>query len=304
MHQRILITGGSGLLAVNWAMAIRDKYEVILGIHSKNIELKGVNCLSLNLESVEQLSQTMLRISPDVVIHTAGLASVERCEAEPNLAMYVNAELAENVAKACVQLRLPLVHISTDHLFTGEDALVLETHPVAPVNIYGRTKAEAENRVRKIYPQALIIRTNFFGYGTSYRQSFSDIVIDSLRAGKELTLFQDVLYTPILAETLAFAVHELAERNESGVFNVVGDECISKYDFGMCLAEKFGLDNSLIKPGLIIEHLNFVKRPLNMSLSNQKISSILKWKLGGVGQHIARLLQLEQMGQAEELKSL
>jgi len=304
MDQRILITGGSGLLAVNWAMAVRERYEVTLGLHSKNIVLGGVNCLSINLESVEQLSQTMSIIKPDVVIHAAGLTSIERCELEPDLARHVNTELAENVAKVCARLELPLVYISTDHLFAGADTLVLENQPVAPVNIYGRSKAEAENRVRNICPQALMIRTNFFGWGTSYRQSFSDIVINGLLAGKELTLFQDVLYTPILAETLALAVHDLVEHKESGVFNIVGDERVSKYDFGMRLAEQFGLNHSLIKPGLIIQRPSLVKRPLDMSLSNQKIVSILNRKLGGVVQHIARLHQQEQLGQAQELKTL
>jgi dTDP-4-dehydrorhamnose reductase len=243
-------------------------------------------------------------IKPDVVIHAAGLTSVELCEAEPDLARHINTELAENVAKVCARLELLLVYISTDHLFAGADTLVSENHPVAPVNTYGRSKAEAENRVRNICPQALMIRTNFFGWGTSYRQSFSDIVINSLLAGKELTLFQDVLYTPILVETLALAVHELVEHKESGVFNIVGDERVSKYDFGMRLAEQFDLNRSLIKPGLIIERPSLVKRPLDISLSNQKIVSILNRKLGGVVQDIVRLHQQEQIGQAQELKTL
>ncbi len=285
-------------------MAIRDRYEVTLGLHSKNIVLGGVNCLSIDLESVEQLSQTMSIINPDVVIHTAGLTSVERCEAEPDLARHINTELAENVAKACTRLELPLVHISTDHLFDGIDTLVSENRPAAPINTYGRTKAEAEQRVLNACAQALVIRTNFFGWGTNYRQSFSDIVINGLRAGKELTLFQDVLYTPILAETLALAVLELIERKESGVFNVAGDERVSKYDFGMSLAEQFGLDRNLIKSGLIVKRPGLVKRPLDMSLSNQKISRTLNRKLGGVVQNIARLYQQEQIGQAQELKTL
>ena len=56
--------------------------------------------------------------------------------------------------------------------------------------------------VSKILNNALIIRTNFFGWGTSYRQSFSDFVIDNLRKGNNITLFNDVFYTPILIETL------------------------------------------------------------------------------------------------------
>jgi dTDP-4-dehydrorhamnose reductase len=304
MSQRILITGGSGLLSVNWAIAIRDRYEVTLGMHSKNVVLSGVNCLNIDLESVEQLSLTMSIINPVVVIHTVGLTSIELCEANPSLARHINTELAENVAKACFKLGVPLVHISTDHLFEGVETLVSESHTVKPLNTYGHTKSEAENRIQNIYPKALIIRTNFFGWGTSYRQSFSDSILQSLRDGKEVTLFEDVYYTPILAETLALAVHELVECKESGVFNVVGDQRVSKYDFGLRLAEQFGLDSRLVKPGLINGCSNLVKRPKNMCLSNKKIYSVLNRKLGGVVQHIARLHQQEQLGQAQELSAL
>nr|MBP6421672.1 SDR family oxidoreductase [Propionivibrio sp.] len=258
----------------------------------------------LDLESVDSLARALESIKPDIVIHTAGLTSVERCEAEPALAWHVNSELAGHVAQACARLGLSLVHISTDHLFAGHESLLAESHPVEAVNTYGLTKAEAENRVLEACPSALVIRTNFFGWGTGYRQSFSDNVINGLRAGRELTLFQDVFYTPILAEAAALAVHELVDRKACGIFNVVGDERISKYEFGISLADRFGLDSGLIKRGLITDRANLVQRPLDMSLSNQMASGILNRKLGGVGGHIARLHQQERIGQAQELKSL
>jgi dTDP-4-dehydrorhamnose reductase len=304
MRQRVLLTGGSGLLALNWAVAIRDRFSVALGLHRRNIVLGGVEHHVLDLESVEALARALDSIKPDIVIHTAGLTSVEQCEADPALAWHVNAELAGNVAQVCARRGLPLAHISTDHLFTGRESLLAEAHPVEPINTYGRTKAEAENRVLEACPSALVIRTNFFGWGTSYRQSFSDNVIGGLRAGRELTLFQDVFYTPILAEAAALAVHELIDRKAKGIFNVVGDERVSKYEFGIRLADKFGLDSRLFKQGCIADRGNLVQRPLDMSLSNQKASGILNRKLGGVVEHIARLHQQERIGLAQELKSL
>lgn len=303
MRPRVLITGGSGLLALNWALAIRDDQAAILGLHRRSVALGGIERHVLDLESVEQLDRTLEYLRPDIVIHTAGMTSVERCEAEPQLAQYVNTDLAENVAQACARADVALAHISTDHLFPGTGVLVAETEPVSPVNAYGRTKALAEERVLKAYPRALVIRTNFFGWGTIYRQSFSDYVIDGLRTGRELTLFGDVFYTPILAEAVALAVHELIDRKASGIFNVVGDDRISKYDFGLRLAERFGLDSRLIKQGGIADRASMVQRPLDMSLSNRKTSDVLGRRLGGVVEHIARLHQQEQIGQARELKS-
>ncbi|MFZ3087900.1 MAG: SDR family oxidoreductase [Methylotenera sp.] len=304
MKPRILITGGSGLLALNWAMAVKDRYLVTLGIHEREITLAGVHTVKIDLGSVDHLIRVFEIEQPQFVIHTAGLTSVEKCEGNPELAKLVNADLAVNVAQACAKLKLPLVHISTDHLFSGEASLVDETYPISPVNVYGRTKAEAESRILEIYPKALVIRTNFYGWGTSYRHSFSDKVIGALRAGRELALFQDVYYTPILAETVARAAHDMIDLKASGIYHVVGDERISKLEFGRKLAQEFKLDASLIKPGYITDQASLVRRPLDMSLSNQKTRNLLGKKLGGVNEHIARLHQQEQNGLAQELQKL
>lgn len=304
MNLRILITGGSGLLALNWALALRGRYSVTLGLHEREIALAGVQTRVIDLESVDHLIRAFETAQPQVVIHAAGLTSVEKCEDEPDLAQHVNVDLAVNVARACAKLELPLVHISTDHLFAGKVASVNETFPVAPVNTYGRTKAEAESRVLEAHPHSLVIRTNFYGWGTSYRHSFSDIVIEALRAGKELTLFQDVFYSPILVETAVQAVHDLIDLKAGGIYHVVGDERISKYDFGLTLAQGFNLDPSLIKPGYITDQVLLVQRPHDMSLSNQKTCKLLGRKLGGVAEHIARLHRQEQNGLAKELQKL
>lgn len=304
MQQRVLITGGSGLLALNWAWAVRDRFSVTLGLHKRTVVIPRVQTQAINLESIDNFVRTLEEVAPHVVVHTAGLTSVERCESEPEFARYVNVTLAANVAKACNIAGIKLVHVSTDHLFSGLDSLVDESQPFAPINVYGKTKAEAESRVLEFNPQSLVIRTNFYGWGTSYRHSFSDIVIYSLRAGERLTLFQDVFYTPILAETAAFVVHDLIELKASGIFNVVGDRRLSKYEFGLSLAKEFGLDSQGITPGLLADQANLVQRPHDMSLSNKKASDFLGRKLGGTGEHMARLHQQEISGLAQEIRIL
>lgn len=304
MRQKILFTGGSGLLALNWAMAIRDRHTVILGLHEREIALAGVRGIKIDLESVDGLIAALEKIRPQIVVNTASLTSVETCEAVPDLAQHVNVDLAANVAQACATLGIQLVHISTDHLFVGKESWVSEAYPVKPVNVYGLTKAEAEQRVLNAYPEALVIRTNFYGWGTGYRHSFSDVIIASLRANKELILFQDVFYTPILIEVLVRAVHDLLELKAHGVFNVAADERISKYEFGLRVAQEFKLDSALIKPGKIIDQVVLVRRPHDMSISNQKICHLLGRKLGSVGEQISRLHQQEKSGLAQELQKL
>jgi dTDP-4-dehydrorhamnose reductase len=304
MMSRILITGGSGLLAVNWALAVRNRFAVTLGLHQRSVSLASVRTANIDLGSADRLVAQIQDIGPDLVIHAAGLTSVERCESEPDLAWQVNVTTAANVAQACSRLGVSHVHISTDHLFAGKESMLDESAPVSPINVYGRTKAEAERQVIDRNPSALVIRTNFYGWGTSYRRSFSDVVIDGLRSGTGVTLFNDVHYTPILVKTMVDAVHDLVELKASGVFNVVGDERISKLDFGYLVASEFGLGRELIAKGSFGDQNFLVRRPMDMSLTNAKICSLLGRRLGGVEVGVSELHQQEINGLVQEIRKL
>ncbi|QID16967.1 SDR family oxidoreductase [Nitrogeniibacter mangrovi] len=301
---RIIITGGSGLLAVNWCATMRDRFDVVLAFHERMPALAGSVGHVLDLSSRVQIQAALDEFEPQAVIHAAGCTSVEGCEKAPELARHVNVELAENVAWACASRATPLVHISTDHLFAGDRPMATEETPVAPQNVYGATKAEAEVRVAKVCPEALIIRTNFYGWGTSYRQSFSDAIIGAVRQGRRISLFDDVYYTPILAESLIETSHALLERGASGVFNVVGSERLTKLQFGLMLAEVFALDASPIHRGAIADVPNLVARPRDMSLSNEKVRSVIGQDVGSVKDQLARLRQQALSGLASELEIL
>jgi len=302
MSGSILITGGSGLLALNWAVAVRDRGQVTLALYDREIRLAGIRAQYASLDSIDDVLRTLDAIGPEMVVHTAGLASVEDCEADEPLARHVNVDLAGHVAAACARRSLPLVHISTDHLFLGDQALVSEEQPVAPQNVYARTKADAERRVLDACPDALVVRTNFYGWGPRYRRSFSDTIIDTLRQGVPITLFVDVFYTPVLAETLSHAVHDLVRLNARGVVHVSGDERISKYEFGLRVARRFQLDAGLIQPGRLAERSALAPRPLDMSLSNAHACRLLGRHLGGVDLHLDRLYEQEQLGIAQEVQ--
>jgi dTDP-4-dehydrorhamnose reductase len=304
MKIRTLITGGSGLLALNWASALRDKYSITLGLHQQQVSLTGVSAVRLNLESLDRLIKQFEVLQPQIVIHAAGLTSVEKCESDPILARQLNVLLAINMAKVCAIFKVPFAHISTDHLFSGHNAFSDEDLPISPINIYGSTKAEAELRVLEENPDALVIRTNFYGWGTSYRQSFSDFIIRTLRAEKELELFDDVFYTPIVAEALAQTTHDLIALKAGGIFNIVGGQRLSKFDFGLKLAKEFDLNKALIKATQISKQSSLVKRPLDMSLSNKKAVGLLGRDLGTIDDHLSRLRQQEENGMAMELGKL
>jgi len=301
-NESILITGGSGLLAVNWAMSIRDKYEVTLLLHQRKISLQGVKTDVMPLNSLGECITAINKHQPDVVVHTAGLTSVEECESNPGLAQEINVDLAKNIAIACNRQGVQLVHISTDHLSSGEESFVVEEDGTAPVNNYAKTKLEGEQQVIANCKDALVIRTNFFDWGTKYRQSFSDFIINKLRDNEAVDLFSDVFFTTILAEELSKKTHQLVDANLSGVFNVVGSERLSKYEFGMKLANCFDLDTSLINEISINDKSNLVKRPKDMSLSNDKICKALSCTISSIDEQFQDLKHQENNNATNQVK--
>lgn len=294
MKAGILITGGAGLLAANWAAAVRDRYAVTLGLHARHISIDGVDSRVMNLDSVSAIAATLADTNATIVIHGAAMTSVDACEAAPQAAHHANVEIARNVALACKQQGAKLVHISTDHIFSGTSAMMDESAAIGPINVYAQTKAAGETAVLASCPAAIIARTNFFGWGLPYRKSFSDTIIDTLRAGNELGLFQDAYFTPILMEPLIEAAHELVSVGSSGIFHMVGDERLSKYEFGLRIAQTFGLDAGLIKPTLLAERRDLAPRPLDLSLDNRKLRAAIGHDIGDVDSQLAFLRAQER----------
>ncbi|MGZ8156285.1 MAG: SDR family oxidoreductase [Burkholderiales bacterium] len=295
------MTGGSGLLALNWACALRGEHEVVLATHTRRVALAGTTSVALTLDDENALARSLDAIAPDLIVHTAGLTSVDACERDPALARYANAELARNVAQASKRVGSRLIHISTDHLFGGHRSFYRETDPAEPLNVYAQTKLLAEQWVGEACPDALIVRTNFFGWGHRLRQSFSDWIHYNLAAGKSLTMFDDVFITTILIDRLALYSHRLAALGASGIYNVAGDERLSKYAFGERFAETFGLSKSLLQRGKIAASQLSAKRPPDMSLDNAKARERLGTLLGTTAEFLQSLKEQDVAGRREEL---
>lgn len=298
---RILITGGSGLLALNWACAVRDRWDVTLGMHQRQVSLAGVTSRPIDLTDVSAFGRQIDEIRPDLIVHTAGLTDVDRCEADPAGAIAGNASPAKNVAEAAASRSIQLIHISTDHLFTGEQSLVAETAVPRPMNQYAASKLRAEEWVLAANPSALVVRTNFFGWGHASRRSFSDWILDNVRAGKSLSLFDDVYFTPILAGRVAAECHGLVERGHSGIFNICGDERISKYRFAHRLAAAFGLRTDQFRQASIVGAGLKAPRPNDMSLDHARARLALGNAPRSLDEDFAELHQQESAGRRDEL---
>ena len=304
MKKRILFTGGSGLLALNCAIHLRNDFDIYLGLHNRIISLEGVQTCKLNLENEQELEFILKRIKPDILINTAGMTNVEECELNPEEAFKINSRVPGSLAKISKKLEIYFIHISTDHLFDGTKCFVNESEPTCPLNIYGKSKEIGESEVLKNNKDALIVRTNFFGWGTTYRKSFSDYIIENLKLGKHIDLFDDVNYTPILASTVASFITILIQKQQFGIYTIVSSEKITKYDFGKLIANKFGFNNSLINKSSIKSKLNLIQRPLDMSLSNLKFKNLIKLDMPTISTQIEELYNQQFEAEYIKLKNL
>ena len=304
MKSRILIIGGSGLLGTNWAVETRSSHDVTLALNHRIISIPGTSALTLDWLDDEESSRAFASISPDLVVHAAGLTSVEKCESDPVSARVMNSDLASRVARTCAQLGIKLIHISTDHLFDGTRPELREDTSVCPLNVYGKTKADAEVAVLKECPDALVVRTNFYGWGPPYRRSFSDWIVDSLSSGKTIDAFEDVFYSPLLVTELIEVAMQLAQIDISGIVHVAGPERISKYDFASKLAAAMKLDASLLRKARQADFKNLVLRPRDMSLSSEKAFSILQRNPGTIDDHLRKLIVQREEGRLQLFQNL
>ena len=287
--KNVIITGGSGLLALNWAFVKKNEAQITLLLHKRKTSIEGVNSIFLNLGSESAIYEFLSKKQQCVVIHCAAITSVDYCETNSKVAYETNVLISENLAKVCYKLDIKFVHISSDHLFSGLNPFSTEHSEISPLNVYGTSKANAEEKVLRSNPESLIIRTNFFCWGTSYRTSFSDFLINAIREKRKISLFTDIFYTPIYAKNLIEFVHILINSNYKGIFNIVGSERVSKYEFGKMIFNNFSGNMNLITKVQYEKQANLIQRPSDMSLSNNKLLVTLNTKIEKLEDQIKHL---------------
>lgn len=296
---RLLITGVSGLLGLNLTLLARDRHAVSGCFFSHAVSIAGVETFPADLAQAGVAEKIIDRVGPDAILHTAGLTSVDGCEEAPALARRLNVDVAGALARVAGERQIRLVHLSTDHLFAGTSAWHDESEPPAPINTYAQTKAEAEQVVQQVCPHALIVRTNFYGWGPPFRASFSDWILAAMRRGEELRMFTDVFFTPILINDLCEAILEIAAAGASGLYHVAGSDRLSKHDFAQRLAEVFEVAHPQIRPASVEEAPLRARRPKDMSLRSDKVARLLGRRMPAIGEGLARLRRLEGAGWPE-----
>ena len=264
---RLLITGASGLLGINLAMEAMREHEVI-GMDRGKLKSAPFQVLKVDLVHRNAIDSVLDSAQPDAVINCAALANLEECEEYPDRASILNADIPGELAAVCAGRNIRFIHLSTDAVFDGtKEGFYTEEDEPNPQGVYAQTKLDGERAVQKANPQAIIARVNFYGWSLTNRRSLGEFFVNNLSQEKYVSGFTDVIFCPMLVNHTARLLLAMLEKNLSGLYHVVGAQAMSKYQFGIEIARKFGLKQSHISPKSVEGSDLTVRRSHNLWLS-------------------------------------
>lgn len=278
---RILVTGASGMLGLNFCLKVCEQYEVVGVCHTNTLRNLPFEMIQRDFfhDSVEKLIE---ETEPDVILHCAAMANVDACEKDADAAKQINGVFPGKLAAEARKNGVKMVHISTDAVFDGVDAGengYREMDETNPINTYAKTKLLGEQNVLDANPDALVARVNFYGWSITGRRSLGEIFYHNLSEGKEMNGFTDIFFTTLYVGKLTEILTKMIRLDAKGIYHVFSSEYQSKYAFGLSIARKFGLDGSLLHPiSWKDAGLTAVRSP-NLIMNTDKLSALLKSEL-------------------------
>lgn len=266
--KKLLVTGASGFLGWNLCQLAKQEWDIYGTSFSHAVEIPGTTSLKVDLRDFEELKRIFQEIQPDAVIHTAAQSSPNVCQGNPEESQAINVTASCNIAGLCADYSIPCAFTSTDLVFNGLNAPYKETDSVSPVNLYGEQKVMAEAGMLERYPMTAVCRMPLmFGVAAPPAQSFMQPFIQTLREGKELSLFTDEFRTPTSGTTAAKGLL-LALEKVNGRIHLGGKERMSRYDFGELLVEVFELPSEGLKGCRQADVKMAASRPPDVSLDS------------------------------------
>lgn len=284
---RVLITGVTGLLGNSLAREVRHYGQVYgLARHIRLGQLPGT-MFTTDLLDPTSLKNIINEISPDLVIHTAALSSVDTCESDPVLAERANVDATRNLLKILPKHGCRFVLISTDAVFDGKFGNYAEDAVPAPINVYGQTKLRAEQETLSSRPDSLVIRTAFYGRNLLPKESLSEWILNRLRSGRRVPGFMDVRFSPLFTVHLARLIVVAASKTVTGVLHLASSESCSKYQFAQSLALAAGFDEERVYPVTLESAGLRAPRPRDLSLQSVYAAKVLGEPLPSVSDGVA-----------------
>lgn len=300
---KLLVTGVSGLLGINFAQEMMGRHEII-GVDRGKLSHAPFRILKQDLLDSGAADFLLNASHPQAVIHCAALADLEACEADPSLAQRLNTDVPQQLAHACKVRDIPFIHISTDAVFDGEsDEAYTEDDAPNPLGVYAQTKLDGERAVLAENPNAIVARVNFYGWSLGGRRSLAEFFFNNLTNSKSMSGFTDVIFCPILVNDTARLLVKMLQKKLNGVYHVVGPQAMSKYQFGVEIARKFSLRESEITPKSVTFSGLVAKRSNNLWLSTHKLSTDLSEDIPQFSTGLHEFYTQNQQGYPQKIRS-
>jgi dTDP-4-dehydrorhamnose reductase len=245
-----------------------------------------------DLETQPHLIETLIAHSgAGAVINAAAHTQVDLAEAEPRQAYALNVEAPAHMARACAAFGLPLIHISTDYVFAGDQAGAWsETDPTRPLSLYGQTKLAGEDAVLAANPNALVIRTSWLV--SEHRSNFVKTMLSLAQTVDRLRIVGDQQGVPTDADALAAFLLKAADQLVAGTapstgllhFRNDGDP-VTRAEFATAIFEQSGGPRPAIDVITSAEYGARAARPANSLLSIDRLKQIWRhdppsWRSG------------------------
>lgn len=278
---RILVFGANGMLG----QRLIEFYSKLPNIQllSSSVEDKPVfedtEYRKIDITRRDEVKDLCYDFYPDVIVNAAAYTNVDLSETERELAWKTNVKGIEYIAEVSRVIDSHIIHISTDYIFDGKKGPYSERDKPNPLGYYARTKLASENVLHISGTYNTILRTNvLYGIAHNSRPDYVRWVVNSLRGGQKIRIVTDQINNPTFIDDLIQAISKVIEYKKYGIFNVGGEEFLSRYDFTIKIADFFNLDKSLITPITTEELHQPSPRPLKSGLIILKAQTQLGYK--------------------------
>ncbi len=273
----ILFTGITGLLG-KYFLRNKDSEYDITGIANKSLQDENNNFFKIDITDKDLLINFVKKTTPQIIVHAASIGNVDYCESHPEVAHKVNIEGTKNIISAAKEVGAKVIFTSSNAVYDGINHPFGEESKVNPVDVYGQTKVEGENLLRKSNLNYTILRLmTMYGWpNAGGRANPATWVIDKLTKNEPINVVNDIYNNHLWAGQAADAIWKVIKKStEADTYNVAGKDCISRYELALKVAEVFNLDSSLISPVDSSFFKNIVARPKNTCFNTEKIENIL-----------------------------
>ena len=268
---RVLVTGGNGQVGRSIAELASDERFAAL-----DIAVAGRS--TVDITDRAGLRAAFDRMRPEVVINAAAYTAVDAAEADEAAAMAANADGVASLADLCAAHGARLLHLSTDYVFDGtKDGWYVESDPVAPLGVYGRTKAAGEAAARAC-PAHLILRTSWV-----YAAHGNNFVRTMLRIGAErpeVGVVDDQVGCPTNAQDIAEALLHLSSLDVHGTYHLAGADAASWHEFAVAIFAAADL-TATANPISTADFPTPAPRPANSRLDSSALADATGVRLPG-----------------------